>query len=88
MACTEQPVWVKERQVLLDQCGPFYGKVACLADEGKVVNVVSLDFIKAFDTIYHSVLLEKLPAHCLDRYSLSGKKLAGWLGPESGDKGS
>jgi len=29
-------------------------------------DVVCLDFIKAFDTVSHSVLLEKLPAHGLD----------------------
>ncbi|RMC15908.1 hypothetical protein DUI87_08113 [Hirundo rustica rustica] len=66
----------------------FYGKVAHLVDEGKAVNVFSLNFIKAFDTIYYSILLEKPSAHGLDRYNLSGKKLSGWLGPESGDEGS
>ncbi|KAJ7396243.1 hypothetical protein BTVI_146937 [Pitangus sulphuratus] len=35
-------------------------------DEGKAVDAVYLDFIKAFDTISHRILLEKLAAHSLD----------------------
>ncbi|GAB0189406.1 mitochondrial enolase superfamily member 1 [Grus japonensis] len=48
----------------------FYDKVTCLVDEGKAVDVVCLDFSKAFDTISHSILLEKLAAHVLDGCTL------------------
>ena len=46
--------------------GSFDDKVTRLADEGKAVEVVYLDFSKASDTVSHSVLPEKLAAHGLD----------------------
>ncbi|KAK4824299.1 LOW QUALITY PROTEIN: hypothetical protein QYF61_013044 [Mycteria americana] len=55
----------------------FYDKVTCLVDEGKAVDVVCLDFSKAFDTICHSILLEKLAAHGFDGHTLPWVK--NWL---------
>ena len=45
----------------------FYDRVIHLVDDGKAVDVFYLDFIKAFDTVSHGILLEKLAAHGLDR---------------------
>jgi len=58
----------------------FYDKVTRLVDEGKAVDVVCLDFSKAFDTISHSILLEKLAAHGLDWYTLHWvqNQMDGW----------
>jgi len=51
----------------------FYDWVTCLVDEGKAVHVMYLDFSKAFDTVSHSILLQKLADRGLDRYTL------GWV---------
>ena len=46
-------------------------------DEGKAVDVVCLDFSKAFDTVSHSILLQKLADRVLDRYIL--RWVRNWL---------
>ena len=48
----------------------FYDKVTHLVDKGKAVDVVYLDFSKAFATVPHSILTEKLAAHGLDGCTL------------------
>ncbi|KAK4805387.1 hypothetical protein QYF61_003960, partial [Mycteria americana] len=55
----------------------FYDKVTRVVDEGKAVDVVYLDLSKAFDTVSHSILLEKLAAHGLDGCTLRWVK--NWL---------
>ena len=54
-----------------------YNQVTRLVDEGKAVKVVYLDFSKTFDTFSHSILLEKLVARELDKYTLGWVK--NWL---------
>ncbi|KAK4809578.1 hypothetical protein QYF61_020000 [Mycteria americana] len=55
----------------------FYDKVTRLVDEGKAVDVVYLDFSKAFDTVSHGILLEKLAAHGLDGCTLRWSSVLG-----------
>ena len=55
----------------------FYDKVTCLVDKGEAVSVVYLDFSKAFDTVPHHILMEKLAAHGLDGRTLLWVKC--WL---------
>ena len=50
--------FTKDRSCLTNLIS-FYDLVTRLMDEGKAVDVVYLDF-KAFDTVSHSILLEKL----------------------------
>ena len=58
----------------------FYDKVTRLVDEGKAVDMFYLDFSKAFDTVPHNILVEKLAAHSLDGRTLLCMKhwLHGW----------
>ena len=51
----------------------FYDQVTRLVDEGKAVGIVYTDFSQAFDTVSHSIFLEKLADWGLDRYTL------GWV---------
>jgi len=56
---------------------PYYDQVTSLADEGKAVDIIYLDFSKAFDTVPHNILLEKPAAHGLDGCTLCWIK--NWL---------
>jgi len=71
-----QPGFIKGRSCLTNLIS-FYDEVTRLLDEGKAVDVVYLDFSKAFDTVPHSILLEKLAAHGLDGCTLCWIK--NWL---------
>ncbi|KAK4831989.1 LOW QUALITY PROTEIN: hypothetical protein QYF61_020372 [Mycteria americana] len=55
----------------------LYDKMTHLVDDGKAVDFVYLDFSKAFDSVSHSILLEKLAAHGLDGRTLHWVK--NWL---------
>jgi len=66
-----QPAWVFMKGTsCLSNLISFYDQVTHLVDEGKAVDVTYLDFSKAFDTVPHSILLEKLAAHDLDGCTL------------------
>ncbi|PKU39747.1 rna-directed dna polymerase from mobile element jockey- hypothetical protein [Limosa lapponica baueri] len=48
----------------------FYDKVTCSLDVERGVNIVYLDFFKAFCTVPRSLLIEKLVLYGLDKWSL------------------
>lgn len=63
----------------------FYDQVTHLVDEGKSVDVDSLDFSKAFDFSLTQYCLGEVGSPWLEQaYSLLCKNLAGWSGPENG----
>jgi len=61
--------FVKDRSCLTNLIS-FCDQVTRLVDKGKAVDVIYLDFSKAFDTAPHSILLEKLDDHGLDGCTL------------------
>ena len=56
-----------------DQLLLFYGEISRLVDGGSSVEVVYLDFSKAFDLVSHQILLEKLAALGFDEHVM------GWI---------
>jgi len=55
----------------------FCGGVTGWVDEGRAVDVVCLDFSKAFDTVSHNILLGKLRKCELDEWSV--RWIENWL---------
>lgn len=48
----------------------FYDRVTSLVNEGKAVKFVKPDFKKAFDTISHNIVLEKVSVHGFNECAL------------------
>ncbi|KAK4815622.1 hypothetical protein QYF61_004837 [Mycteria americana] len=55
----------------------FYHKITSSVDVGRAVDVVYLDFSKTFDTVSHSLFLDKLARYRLDGWSV--RWVGNWL---------
>ncbi|CAM4535027.1 unnamed protein product [Lepidochelys kempii] len=55
----------------------FYDEITGSVDEGKAVDVLFLDFSKAFDTVSHSILVSKLKYYGLDECTI--RWVESWL---------
>jgi len=55
----------------------FYDGMIHWVDEGRTVDVVYLDFSKAFDTVFHNILLGKLRKCGLEKWTV--KWIENWL---------
>ncbi|CAM5130495.1 unnamed protein product, partial [Natator depressus] len=55
----------------------FYDEITGSVDEGKAVDMLFLDFNKAFDTVSHSILASKLKKYGLDEWTIRWVEI--WL---------
>ncbi|CAM4618109.1 unnamed protein product [Caretta caretta] len=55
----------------------FYDEITGSVNEGKAVDVLFLDFSKAFDTVFHSILASKLKKYGLDEWTI--RWIESWL---------
>ncbi|CAM5133958.1 unnamed protein product [Eretmochelys imbricata] len=55
----------------------FYDEITGSVDEGKTVDVLFLDFSRAFDTVSHSILASKLKKYGLDEWMI--RWIESWL---------
>ncbi|CAM5158164.1 unnamed protein product [Eretmochelys imbricata] len=55
----------------------FYDEITVSVDEGKAVDVLFLDFRRAFDTVSHSILASKLKKYGLDEWTI--RWIESWL---------
>ncbi|PKU31435.1 rna-directed dna polymerase from mobile element jockey-like [Limosa lapponica baueri] len=55
----------------------FCNKVTCSVDEGRAMDIVYLDFSKAFYAVPHRLLLDKLMHYSLDKWS--AQSMGNWM---------
>ncbi|CAM5163187.1 unnamed protein product [Eretmochelys imbricata] len=66
-----------KRRSCLTNLIAFYDEITGSVDEGKAVDVLFLDFSKAFDTVSHSILVSKLRKYGLDECTI--RWVESWL---------
>jgi len=73
---SSQHGFIKGKSCLTSLIAFYDGRTGCV-DDGRVMDVVYLDFSKAFNTVSHNILLEKLRKCGLDEWSV--RWIENWL---------
>lgn len=64
-----------KKKSCLSNLGAFYSEVSSLVDEGRAVNIVSLNFSKAFDAVSCNILIAKLAKYRFDKLTVMWIKI-------------
>lgn len=70
-------IWDHDGEVLFNKLNFFFDKVTQPVEQGKPVDVISLDFREAFSTVFHSILLDKMSSIQLDKTIM--RWVSNWL---------
>ncbi|GAB0208584.1 mitochondrial enolase superfamily member 1 [Grus japonensis] len=74
----EWSTWIHQGEIMPDQSDiAFYDDMTGWVDEGRAVDVVYLDFSKAFDKVSHNILVSKLRKCGLDEWTV--RWVENWL---------
>lgn len=49
-----------------DESDWLYDQMTVFLDEGREMNIINLEFSKAFDAVSHNILVPTLGCYCLD----------------------
>ncbi|GAB0206106.1 cAMP-dependent protein kinase inhibitor alpha [Grus japonensis] len=82
LGCVSSSVTSRSREGILPLCSALgkscltnvitiYDGMTSWVDEGRAVDIVYLDFSKAFDTVSHNILISKLRKHGMDEWTVS-----------------
>ena len=73
--------WVPKSQIMPNKCVMFFEEITKWVDEGSPVNVIYLEFQKAFDKVPHQRLILKLKSHGM------GNSIINWIEQWLTDRG-